>query len=431
MSGTLPLQGTRRIVLVAALLAVTLLTGYGAQRAGAQLAVDHLCAAPFSGAISFRFVGCPAGYQPIDLTAGEVNVCAHAYSGQLSLPVAGGCPAGRYALTLGGSQNITLCAAINTGKVRHARTGACSPGEWTLTVQPAAAPTSFDCVNDGDCPQSISEQYGTGSGIDVLAVSSSTGTISDVNVLVDLIAEDLESTAVSLTSPTGTVVNLYDNACANERIETVFDDEGAAFNCGAPTGLNAYMPIGSLADFDGENANGNWTLTLSSDADAGVLIDWSLEISTTGTGANVGCTACMVIYPNVHEDPTVGATLSSLTAAPPAGSTIADLNVSVDVSHTDLGDVSLFVVSPTGAVVRLVTTLSCDNLVDLQVVYDDEAAGGLNCANRLGFSSFQPVESLATFDGESAEGIWHLVVLDDFFTDQGTLNDWTLNFTLN
>ena len=62
------------------------------------------------------------------------------------------------------------------------------------------------------------------------------------------------------------------------------DDEAASatWPC-PPTDGNAYQPTGSLADFDGEDMSGTWTLTVADGAnqDGGSLTSWGLEICYT------------------------------------------------------------------------------------------------------------------------------------------------------
>lgn len=109
------------------------------------------------------------------------------------------------------------------------------------------------------------------------------GTINHVSVL-NLVGNHtwVSDLTVSLTSPEGTTVVLFDGICGNnDDFDLNFDDDAAAgaIPCPPTTGLT-YQPVGSLASFVGEEASGDWVLTISDNAnqDGGALEGWSLQI---------------------------------------------------------------------------------------------------------------------------------------------------------
>lgn len=118
------------------------------------------------------------------------------------------------------------------------------------------------------------------SNIDV----ASSITISDVNILglsgTHSRPQELQAT---VTSPTGTVVTLFSNNCLpsiTPDFNLSLDDESSLpIPCDISQG-GVYQPIDSLSDFDGENSNGTWTLTISDTQqdNAGVWESWSLEL---------------------------------------------------------------------------------------------------------------------------------------------------------
>ncbi|MFB0925271.1 MAG: proprotein convertase P-domain-containing protein, partial [Vicingaceae bacterium] len=112
------------------------------------------------------------------------------------------------------------------------------------------------------------------------------GTITDVNV-VSLTGQHswINDLIVTLTSPQGTVVSLWNQICNNENnFNLNFDDAGAtgALPC-PPIGGGTYQPAGSLASFNGEISAGVWTLTIQDmfNQDGGSLDTWGLEICAT------------------------------------------------------------------------------------------------------------------------------------------------------
>jgi subtilisin-like proprotein convertase family protein len=101
-----------------------------------------------------------------------------------------------------------------------------------------------------------------------------------------------------------------------------------------------------------------------------------------------------------------------------------------DLEHTFLGDLDIFVESPSGTVVQLFAGFGvCNgaiNMVDL--TFDDEGPD-IECQfpPDPGITGvFEPLELLSSFFGESTRGIWTLRVIDTWEDDFGTLNDWSI-----
>ncbi len=91
-----------------------------------------------------------------------------------------------------------------------------------------------------------------------------------------------------LISPTGTEVTLLNRICNNQdNFNIGFDDNAPNNNYPCPpTDGNSYRPQGNLANFIGENAQGNWVLRVIDNAaeDGGMLQNWELEICYANTG---------------------------------------------------------------------------------------------------------------------------------------------------
>lgn len=137
------------------------------------------------------------------------------------------------------------------------------------------------------------------------------GTINDLNV-VNLAGTHtwINDLAVTITSPNGTTVTLWEDICDDEDDFNVnFDDEAAAgaLPC-PPVGGGIYQPQDLLSAFDGENMSGTWTLTVSDvfNEDGGALASWGLEICYT---------------PSTPCTPPTAATIGGTTTICPGGST--------------------------------------------------------------------------------------------------------------
>jgi len=170
----------------------------------------------------------------------------------------------------------------------------CSFTQNNLFIAPVACVTDLCQEYDAtDLPKTISAT-GTPTITSTINVSQA-GIITDINVK-DLIGKhtfiyDLD---ISLTSPSGKTVLLVSEACFGEikDFDLNVDDNGTATACPI-TGGNTYPPVGNLADFNGEEASGDWVLTVKDffDLDGGSLDNWTLEICTVAGGDNCSVSA--------------------------------------------------------------------------------------------------------------------------------------------
>lgn len=108
--------------------------------------------------------------------------------------------------------------------------------------------------------------------------------------------------------------------------------------------------------------------------------------------------------------------------------TITDVNIGVDITHSYKGDLQLAIVSPDDKVVDLIRPLFCTS-GSLNVKFDDSAPG-MDCNNTTGSQAYQPVVgNLSDFNGDLANGdnsngTWTLAYADVAEEDTGTLNSW-------
>jgi len=116
-------------------------------------------------------------------------------------------------------------------------------------------------------------------------VSGTLGSIRDLNVLIEIQHSFVDDLVVSLIGPRGARVLLVGQEGGGERNfeAAIFDDQTvvAIEDARAPF-LGVFRPQGSLADFDGRDPTGRWTLEISDQAfaDGGRLRTWALEFET-------------------------------------------------------------------------------------------------------------------------------------------------------
>ncbi|NNE29169.1 MAG: hypothetical protein HKN16_06010, partial [Saprospiraceae bacterium] len=119
---------------------------------------------------------------------------------------------------------------------------------------------------------------------------------------------------------------------------------------------------------------------------------------------------------------------------------IADIRITdVQIQHSYVGDLILTLISPSGTEVVLVDRIGvpesgygCGN-ENLLLAFDDQATAtseeleNLCDSNPAAAGTFQPVESLSAFGGESADGTWTLRVEDAADFDGGEIVNFTLD----
>ena len=114
---------------------------------------------------------------------------------------------------------------------------------------------------------------------------------------------------------------------------------------------------------------------------------------------------------------------------------VVDVDVTLDIAHTQPDQLDIFLVSPHGTTVTLTTDNGGNNDdVFAPVTFDDQAPGTPSAANvrnvvftnGVPVGTVQPEEALGELVGEPAEGQWALVVIDDSGGQQGALHGWSL-----
>lgn len=113
----------------------------------------------------------------------------------------------------------------------------------------------------------------------------------------------------------------------------------------------------------------------------------------------------------------------------PAGATISDVNVNVDITHTWINDIRVNLTSPAGTTVTLFDR-QCDpnsSVNDVNAIFDDSGVAVV-CGNSPGISrTVIPLQALSAFNGQSPVGDWTLSIRDSFNNDGGQLNAWSLD----
>ena len=118
---------------------------------------------------------------------------------------------------------------------------------------------------------------------------------------------------------------------------------------------------------------------------------------------------------------------SIATLSVPDSRIITDINVTVNIVHTWMGDMVLTLIGPLGQRVLLASAVggSADGYID--TVFDDQAATAITAGAYPFTGSFRPSGLLSTFNGTQAMGVWRLEVVDNVGGDSGTINSWSIS----
>jgi subtilisin-like proprotein convertase family protein len=105
---------------------------------------------------------------------------------------------------------------------------------------------------------------------------------------------------------------------------------------------------------------------------------------------------------------------------------VLDVNVTVNITHTYLGDVEIYLMGPNGVEIDLSSDNGGAATAYTGTTFDDEADLSILEGLAPYAGSFRPEQPLSAFDGIQAAGEWSLRVFDDADGNTGTLDSWSL-----
>ena len=129
-----------------------------------------------------------------------------------------------------------------------------------------------------------------------------------------------------------------------------------------------------------------------------------------------------------------GSSLTEVIIEVPDHFIITDLDLRIDITHTNVFDLQIFLQSPAG-------TRRCLNMYNLreffeganytQTIFDDEAQVSIKEGKAPFTGRFRPIEpyKLSDFYGEDTYGPWRLQIYDMWPVDTGTLDSFELVIT--
>lgn len=222
---------------------------------------------------------------------------------------------------------------------------------------------------------------------------SEAGAVTGLEVQVDISHSWIGDLEVTLVSPAGSRMLLHNRS------------GGGADNLQKTYTLVDTLALGAAL---GQPASGNWLLQVADRAsrDVGTLNRWGLKLLLGQTNrVRVESSASLTIPDN---DPNGVASPLAVTQE----GTLKEIQVTVDITHSWIGDLQVSLLSPTG-----------------QEVILHGRSGGSADNLRTTFSS-QSTPNLAALANTGVRGNWTLKAADFARQDAGKLNSWSLELTI-
>jgi subtilisin-like proprotein convertase family protein len=119
--------------------------------------------------------------------------------------------------------------------------------------------------------------------------------------------------------------------------------------------------------------------------------------------------------------------INSYITVPTQTSRLTDVNVSLTLNHSFLADLDIYLVSPRGTRIELVSDLLSNEPAMIGTSFDNVAPTGILTGSSPFTGRFRPEGTLEDLNGENPTGVWTLEITDDNPTDFGTLMSWGLN----
>ena len=106
--------------------------------------------------------------------------------------------------------------------------------------------------------------------------------------------------------------------------------------------------------------------------------------------------------------------------------TIADLDVTVEISHSVAHDIDLQLIAPNGEAITLVENWNTSTAGRSRITFDDTALNALDAATSPLIGRYRPSETLGRLHTKAAKGAWRLVVHHEQMGEQVMLRSWQL-----
>ena len=228
---------------------------------------------------------------------------------------------------------------------------------------------------------------------DTLSISES-GFIKDVEVSLKINHTYISDLFITLVSPAG------ERAILHQRTG------GSSNNIHKQYAIDS---LPSLQTYLGDQMNGSWTLHVSDHAgrDVGILKEWALKITAQKSGVQ---TITKESSPNLSIPDNSSNGVSDTILIENQGK-ILNIDVTLDVIHTWIGDLNVVLSSASG---------------DDVVIHNNKGRSRHNIKKTY---STKTDDFMRPLIGKTINGDWRLKIVDSAQRDVGVLNSWALKIT--
>jgi len=218
-------------------------------------------------------------------------------------------------------------------------------------------------------------------------------------------------------------LRLFDNAGNELTANDQFNGQDALVDFFVPTGGTYFVGVSGFP-----NTSYDPTVTGSGVPQSGGIYDLSIGVELIQEDR---VTVSRDLSGNPLRIPAVGSlgvTVDQLSFSD--ARQILDLNVTVDLTHDFTGDLEISLISPRGTQVLLFDQRGGNGDDLTGTLFDDEATQTIASGTAPFAGQFRPDQALSDFDGESAAGVWTLLINDRSALNTGALLGWSIDFTL-
>ncbi|WP_282164519.1 reprolysin-like metallopeptidase [Cellulophaga baltica] len=255
----------------------------------------------------------------------------------------------------------------------------------------------------------------------LVVVATSASITKQVSLTVSV--ENTSFTPVLLIAPTDAAVDAGINQVfewQEEPSSTTYDIEiatDAAFTNvveSANVLVTTYTSLGFIP-----NTTYYWRVKPKNNCGEGVFGN-AFSFTTTNIDCKIVSAKSLPITISSSGSPTISSTISFIEDLP-----LSDVNVTLDLTHSYLADLTVTLTSPEGTTVVLMAN-SCGENRNVNATFDQSASSFVCGTNPAISGLVKPLGSLNAFNGESSKGDWVLTISDGAGGDGGSLNGFSL-----
>ncbi|MCP4322603.1 MAG: hypothetical protein GY787_12310, partial [Alteromonadales bacterium] len=295
-----------------------------------------------------------------------------------------------------------------------------NPAGTTVTFNPTSATNNGTSVT-----MTVSGITDTNLGNHTITVTgTATSVTKDLNVSLGIFTTSL--TTPTLASPLDNAVGVMepytlswddDSNTLNYDVEISTDSGFGTTTESVNVSTNSYDPQLLSA-----NTQYYWRVKAKNDC-----AESSFSTVFNFTTANISCgNDTSTDTPLDIPDDDTGGVSSVINISAADNKTIADVNVTVNITHPWIGDLTLTLTNHQGTEIILVSNRIDSGDDYTNTVFDDEATATISSSSAPYTGSFTPQGSLSSYSNLGSSGNWTLKAVDGGEEDFGTIDDWTL-----